>query len=87
MSERCNCSHEIAVPRLAIGARGAAKATDTVQAISERSSRALETMKALGINHCCGAHLTLAEAAASAGLPFATVLARLDEALAAEVAR
>ena len=78
MSERCNCSHETAVPPLAIDARGAAKATDTVQAMSERSSRALETMKALGINHCCGAHLTLAEAAAAAGAPLDALLDELD---------
>jgi iron-sulfur cluster repair protein YtfE (RIC family) len=42
-------------------------------------------MKALGIDHCCGSHLTLAEAAASAGLPLEVLIARLEAALAAEV--
>jgi iron-sulfur cluster repair protein YtfE (RIC family) len=58
---------------------------DTVATIAKRSPRALEAMKALGLNHCCGAHLTLVEAAASAGVPLEIVLARLDEALAGEV--
>ena len=59
--------------------------TDTVESVASRSPRALEAMKALGLNHCCGAHLSLVEAAASAGVPLETVLARLDDALAAEV--
>ena len=40
----------------------------------------------LGLNHCCGAHLTLTEAAASAGVPLERVLASLRERLAATVA-
>jgi iron-sulfur cluster repair protein YtfE (RIC family) len=36
-------------------------------------------MKALGINHCCGAHLTLSEAAAAAGVPLDALLAALNE--------
>jgi iron-sulfur cluster repair protein YtfE (RIC family) len=36
-------------------------------------------MKSMGINHCCGAGLTLVEAAASVGMPVATVLAALHE--------
>ena len=86
---RC-CSHETTSERVTIGAPRPAsvvKATDTVQSVSDRSPRALETMKSLGLNHCCGAHLSLEEAAASAGVPVETVLARLDEALAGEAAR
>jgi iron-sulfur cluster repair protein YtfE (RIC family) len=85
---RC-CSHETAPAPLAIEARrpAAVKPSDTVQAVSDRSPRALETMKALGINHCCGAHLSLAEAAASAGVPLATLMTHLDEAFAAEATR
>ena len=41
--------------------------------------RILEILKARGVNHCCGAHLSLREAAAAAGVP-------LDELLAAFVA-
>lgn len=91
MTQGCRCcSHESATERLTIGAHpavAAVKPTDTVQAVSDRSPRALDAMKALGINHCCGAHLSLAEAAASAGVPFETLLARLEEALAAEATR
>jgi iron-sulfur cluster repair protein YtfE (RIC family) len=36
-------------------------------------------MKELGINHCCGAHLTLREAAAAAGVPLDALLAALNE--------
>ena len=43
-------------------------------------------LEALGLNHCCGAHLTLTEAAASAGVPLERVLAALGERLAATVA-
>jgi iron-sulfur cluster repair protein YtfE (RIC family) len=89
MTETCRCcSHDTAPGRLTIGARRAAavQPTDTVQSVSDRSPRALEAMKSLGINHCCGAHLSLAEAAASAGVPLATLLARVGDALADEVA-
>lgn len=61
------------------------KPTETVATVSKQSPRALEVLKELGINHCCGAHLTLVEAAASAGVSLETVLARLDEALAGAV--
>jgi iron-sulfur cluster repair protein YtfE (RIC family) len=32
----------------------------------------------LGINHCCGGHLALREAAAAAGVPLDTVLGELE---------
>jgi iron-sulfur cluster repair protein YtfE (RIC family) len=41
---------------------------------------ALEVMKAMGINHCCGAGLTLSEAAAAAGVPLDALLIALNEA-------
>jgi iron-sulfur cluster repair protein YtfE (RIC family) len=40
---------------------------------------ALEVMKEMGINHCCGAQLTLREAAASAGVPLDALLTALNE--------
>jgi iron-sulfur cluster repair protein YtfE (RIC family) len=40
----------------------------------------LELLKEKGINHCCGAQLTLEEAAASAGVSLDTLLAALAEA-------
>ena len=40
---------------------------------------ALEVMNDFGINHCCGAGLTLAEAAASAGVALDRLLSALNE--------
>jgi uncharacterized protein (DUF2249 family) len=36
-------------------------ADDTVGYVARRYAGALETMKSMGINHCCGAHLTLSD--------------------------
>jgi len=55
------------------------RATLTVGEIG-RDPRALDVLKQAGINHCCGAHLTLAEAAAAAGVPLPPLLARLEAA-------
>jgi iron-sulfur cluster repair protein YtfE (RIC family) len=51
------------------------------QIVAEVSKRAgaLEVFQRLGINHCCGAHLSLREAAAAAGVPLDRVLSALDE--------
>ena len=50
---------------------------DTVGDLVRRQPDALEILKALGINHCCGAHLTLAEAAAAAGVSLDALRAAL----------
>ena len=42
-----------------------------------------EVFQRLGINHCCGAHLSLREAAAAAGVPLDQVLSALDDAVSA----
>ena len=54
------------------------RSEETVGEIARRVPAALEIMQEIGINHCCGAGLTLAEAAASVGMPVATVLAALS---------
>ena len=41
-------------------------------------------MKEMGINHCCGAHLTLREAAASAGVTIEALLEALNRSAAAK---
>jgi iron-sulfur cluster repair protein YtfE (RIC family) len=51
----------------------------TVADVARDRAGALETMKRMGINHCCGAHLTLREAAAAAGVPLEALLAALAE--------
>lgn len=52
----------------------------TVAEVVRRRPETLETMKEMGINHCCGAHLTLREAAATAGVSLEVLLAALNEA-------
>jgi iron-sulfur cluster repair protein YtfE (RIC family) len=60
-------------------------AEQTVAEVSRRSPAALDAIKKLGLNHCCGAHLTLAEAAASAGVPLNDVLAAVNASPAGRV--
>jgi iron-sulfur cluster repair protein YtfE (RIC family) len=43
---------------------------------------ALAVLKAMGINHCCGGHLRLTEAAAAAGVPVEALLDKLNAAVA-----
>ena len=52
---------------------------DVVSDVAKGSPAALEVLKDKGINHCCGAHLTLREAAAAAGVPLDALLATLNE--------
>src|SRR5262249_56181665 len=54
------------------------RAEQTVGEVARGRAGALEAMKTLGINHCCGAHLTLREAAASAGVPLDALLEALN---------
>jgi iron-sulfur cluster repair protein YtfE (RIC family) len=66
----CGCNHEattatVALPRLT--------AETTVEELKRRPG-ALEVLQRFGINHCCGAHLPLREAAAAAGVRAADVL-------------
>jgi iron-sulfur cluster repair protein YtfE (RIC family) len=56
------------------------RAEQTVGEIMAQDAGALEALKEKGINHCCGAHLTLSEAAAAAGVPLAALLTALREA-------
>lgn len=56
------------------------RAEQTVAEFS-RDPRVLEILKAKGINHCCGAHLSLREAAASAGVPLDEILAAMEAAV------
>jgi iron-sulfur cluster repair protein YtfE (RIC family) len=50
---------------------------ETVEGALSWSPRAAEILRGLGIDACCGGRLTLAQAAASAGVPVATVLEAL----------
>jgi hypothetical protein len=55
---------------------------DTVEAVVARSPYGLLVLQRLGIDACCGGHLTLAQAAASAGVPVETLLRALEPAVA-----
>jgi iron-sulfur cluster repair protein YtfE (RIC family) len=54
-------------------------AAQTVGEVAGRSTRALEVLQRFGMNHCCGAGLTLAEASAAAGVDLGRLLAALSE--------
>ncbi len=55
------------------------RAEETVGDVAHHYPGTLDVMKEMGINHCCGAQLTLAEAAASAGVSVETLLVALHE--------
>jgi hypothetical protein len=77
MTHACGCH-----PGEAHGARttatGPIRADQLVGQITRDCAGALEVMKSLGINHCCGAGLTLAEAATAAGVCVRRVLDALN---------
>jgi iron-sulfur cluster repair protein YtfE (RIC family) len=77
MAHECRCRHE--VPPTPGQAPRPVRAEQTVADIAQHRAGGLETMKEMGINHCCGAHLTLQEAAAAAGVPLNALLAALNE--------
>jgi regulator of cell morphogenesis and NO signaling len=54
---------------------------ETVATAGKRSPRTLAVLRELGIDTCCGGSLTLAQAAASAGIPSERVLESLSRAL------
>ena len=55
------------------------RAEQMVADVAHDRAGALEIMKRMGINHCCGAQLTLSEAAAAAGVSLDTLLAALNK--------
>ncbi len=64
--------------RVEIGKRAAAwRADQTVEEVG-KDPAALAALKEMGVNHCCGAHLTLTEAAAAAGVTVEKLLDRLN---------
>ena len=60
----CGCGHgqplTLTSPRVT---------AETTVEEAKRRPGALEVLQRFGINHCCGAHLSLREAAAAAGAP------------------
>jgi len=76
MSHDCGCQSRS--PATVQTAAPPITADLTVGGVAYRYAAALDIMKALGINHCCGANLTLREAAASAGVAVEALLKALD---------
>jgi regulator of cell morphogenesis and NO signaling len=75
MSQTCSCGpHGASTPASTQDIAG-----QTVAEVTKRPG-ALAVLQRLGIDHCCGAHLSLREAAAAAGVPLAQVLSALEEA-------
>jgi iron-sulfur cluster repair protein YtfE (RIC family) len=77
MNRACTCSTHTESPAAAT----AISADQTVAEVSKRPG-ALAVLQRLGVNHCCGAHLSLREAAAAAGLALDELLRALDGARA-----
>src|SRR5215475_15717920 len=77
MTQTCSCRHGSLAPNET--AVKTVHAEHTVGEVVQRDADALEIMKQLGINHCCGAHLTLREAAVAVGASLEALLAKLNE--------
>ena len=80
MAHECGCQSH---PPATAQAAGAPITADlTVGGVADHYAGALDIMKEMGINHCCGAHLTLREAAASADIPLEGLLDALTRPVA-----
>lgn len=77
MSQACGCRCEHGT---SVAPRDPITPEDTIETTARRFPRAPEILRGLGIDTCCGGRLTLAQAAASAGLPVEGVLRALDAA-------
>lgn len=70
----CGCRHG---GTAGSGTAGHGGSEETVEGAMRRSASAAEVLRRFGIDTCCGGRLTLAQAAASAGVPVAAVLEAL----------
>ena len=77
MTHSCGC-HSAGSPEIS-KALPPITAEQTVERVSRLYPGALDVMKEMGINHCCGGHLTLSEAAASAGVALEALLEALHK--------
>ena len=59
----CGCAHD--KPAVVVAFRATAETTVDE---AKKQPGALDVLQRFGINHCCGAHLPLREAAAAAGV-------------------
>jgi len=82
MAHECGCHTH--APSATSGIEAPITAELTVGDVAHHYSGALDVMKDMGINHCCGAHLSLREAAASAGVSLEALLDVLNRPAAAK---
>jgi iron-sulfur cluster repair protein YtfE (RIC family) len=78
MAESCGCGH--AGKTLTIAPAAARYAGDERVADVAREPAALAVLERFGVNHCCGAHLSLREGAAAAGVELPALLRALEDA-------
>ena len=82
MAHECSChAHSAAATQ---GGGAPITADLTVGDVAHHYAGTLDIMKEMGINHCCGAHLTLREAAASAGVGLPALLDALNRPVASK---
>ena len=77
MTSNCGCRAATAANEPS--ATGSIHADRRVGEVAVQYAGAVDVMRQLGINHCCGAELTLAEAAAAAGVPLERLLEALHD--------
>ena len=77
MTSNCGCRAATAANEPS--ATGAIHADRRVGDVAAQCAGTVEVMRQLGINHCCGAGLTLAEAAAAAGISLERLLEALND--------
>jgi iron-sulfur cluster repair protein YtfE (RIC family) len=75
---RCGCGH--ADQAAAVAAALGRYAGDERVGDVGRDATALAVLERFGLNHCCGAHLSLREGAAAAGVELTRLLRALEEA-------
>ena len=82
MAHECSCHAH--APSTTLGVEATITPELTVGDVAQHYAGALDIMKDMGINHCCGAHLSLREAAASAGVSLEALLDTLNRPAAAK---
>jgi iron-sulfur cluster repair protein YtfE (RIC family) len=80
MTEACRCGCGHADQAAAVAAKLGRYAGDERVGDVAREEAALAVLERFGVNHCCGAHLSLREGAAAAGVELPVLLRALEAA-------
>jgi iron-sulfur cluster repair protein YtfE (RIC family) len=78
MARSCGCGCGHGDKELAVAARAARYAGDERVGDVAREAAALAVLERFGLNHCCGGHLSLRVAAATAGVDLSILLRALE---------